>query len=176
MGNIFGKPQTFYVSYDWDNPSEPYIDTDPSSCSSSSSCSCSSSNSCPCPCPCPCSCSDDSLAPNNRPHLFMSLLCCPWYGNTLVVDESSEDEDEDEDSGWDGAVVGIRIRDHWALAFRSGVDVYQLPRRINGFRTRVPRQCRRTCGRRRVVYIIGDDSSSSEEDASEVTAEVVLVN
>ncbi|KAI2634746.1 hypothetical protein GGS26DRAFT_589665 [Hypomontagnella submonticulosa] len=90
---------------------------------------------------------------------FFSDLCCgaEW-----------------EDSGWGGAVVGIAKRrgcqnqDHWALAFRPGTDLSQLPRRIDGFRTHIPRRCRRECGRvRRRVYVYAVEGSSDEDSSAE---------
>ncbi|KAI0384509.1 hypothetical protein F5Y04DRAFT_277885 [Hypomontagnella monticulosa] len=88
---------------------------------------------------------------------FFSDLCCgaEW-----------------EDSGWGGSIVGIARRrgcknqDHWALAFSPGTDLSQLPKRIEGFRTHIPRRCRRECGRaRRRIYIYAVEDTSDDSDA-----------
>ncbi|XXH05742.1 hypothetical protein Hte_012178 [Hypoxylon texense] len=154
MGNILGTPQTFYISYDWhDSSDSSYVDPNYTS-----------------------STTDESCAPYGWQQFFSGLLCCPWCGGTLDYREVKQPE---EDLGWDGAIVGIvrrrgcRIRDHWALAFRPGLDISQLPRRIDGFRTRIPSQCRRTCGPRRVYVIRGDSSS---DDDSSVATEIVFVS
>ncbi|KAI4868062.1 hypothetical protein F4820DRAFT_445417 [Hypoxylon rubiginosum] len=154
MGNILGTPQTFYISYDWhDSSDSSYIDSDYVS-----------------------STSEESCAPYSWQQFVSDLLCCPWCGGTL--DYKAEEE---EDFGWDGAIVGVvrrrgcRIRDHWALAFRPGFDVSQLPRRIDGFRTRIPSRCRRTCRPQR-VYVIGGESSSDDDDDSSVATEIIFVD
>ncbi|KAI1472349.1 uncharacterized protein F4812DRAFT_454166 [Daldinia caldariorum] len=54
--------------------------------------------------------------------------------------------------GWGGKVVGIQRkkgcinRDHWALKFQPGIDTSQLPRRVKGFRTKIPSRCKKNCG------------------------------
>ncbi|KAI1378942.1 hypothetical protein F4677DRAFT_465232 [Hypoxylon crocopeplum] len=89
------------------------------------------------------------------------LLCCPWYPSPL-------DEEYDEDSYWDGAIYGVvrrkacKDRDHWALAIRHDIDVSQLPRRIDGYRTRIPSRCERKCGNRQRFCASGDKSSKGQ--------------
>ncbi|KAI1766121.1 hypothetical protein GGR53DRAFT_464689 [Hypoxylon sp. FL1150] len=156
MGNILGNPQTFYVSYDCDNPSE----CNPSSLTSD----------------------EQILAPYAWPRFFSELMCCPWCENNLACegyewDGENENEVVGEDWGWAGTVIGIarrrgcRNRDHWTLVFRSGVDVSQLPKRINGLRTQVPRHCGRSCGGgRRMVYVMGECISSDGDADGKYTS------
>ncbi|KAI0838028.1 hypothetical protein F5Y06DRAFT_304092 [Hypoxylon sp. FL0890] len=109
---------------------------------------------------------DESYAPYGWGQFLSDMFCCPWFGRS----PGTQSEDS---SGWNGAVIGIQIRDHWALAFRSGIDVSQLPRRISGFRTRIPSRCRRICTRRQRVYVFADSSSDS---GSSVATDIIIVN
>ncbi|KAI1392155.1 uncharacterized protein F4822DRAFT_441228 [Hypoxylon trugodes] len=84
---------------------------------------------------------DESYAPYGWPQALRDIFC----GIPLSR------EDRRGSSRWDGAIVGLirrpdcTTRDHWALKFRSDVDVSSLPRRIRGFRTRIPSRCERIC-------------------------------
>ncbi|KAI0848158.1 hypothetical protein F5Y00DRAFT_262793 [Daldinia vernicosa] len=67
-------------------------------------------------------------------------------------DISDGSQERDLSGGWGGNVVGVKrrkgciTRDHWALKFRPGIDASQLPRRIKGFRTKIPSRCKENCG------------------------------
>ncbi|KAI2466484.1 hypothetical protein F4781DRAFT_434358 [Annulohypoxylon bovei var. microspora] len=150
MGNILGKPRVFYLAYDYEyypssSSSEWYYYGDEYA-------------------------GDEQ---SYEPYGWADLCCYPWFEGA-----SAEEEDEEEETSWGGAVVGIVRRkgcttpDHWALAFRSDIDVTQLPRRINGFRTRIPSRCKRTCSYWQPVFIFAE-GSSSDDSSLEATDFVV---
>ncbi|KAI1101509.1 hypothetical protein F4804DRAFT_9582 [Jackrogersella minutella] len=148
MGNIFGKPQIFFVSYEPSPSSSPYSYGDSDDYTSD----------------------DGSYAPYGWGQFASDLCCCPWFGGY---------PGQEPDDSWNGAIVGIvrrkgcKNQDHWALAFRPDVDVSQLPRRLNGFRTHVPTRCRRTCPYRRRVYIVTNMSSSYDDSSMVADQDVV---
>ncbi|KAI2604911.1 uncharacterized protein GGS25DRAFT_524406 [Hypoxylon fragiforme] len=130
MGNILGKQRVFYISYD------------PSSSSSSPSSSSSTTSS-----------EEEDDDDGEGVEVYYTSYGWPqdmfWFPHQGNYGQWGW--------GWEGAVVGVARRkgctnrDHWALAFRSNVDVSRLhlPRRINGVRTQIPNRCRETCGRHR---------------------------
>ncbi|KAI1417215.1 hypothetical protein F5Y13DRAFT_185286 [Hypoxylon sp. FL1857] len=149
MGNIFGRPHVIYVTYEYyPRAANNHVDSDDSTSD------------------------DESYAPYGWGQFFLDLFCCPWFGGF----SGTQREDP---GGWNGAIIGIvrrkgcQIRDHWALAFRSGIDISQLPRRISGFRTRIPSRCRRICTRRQRIYVVRDSSS---DGGSSVATDVIVVN
>ncbi|KAI2619658.1 hypothetical protein GGR54DRAFT_123311 [Hypoxylon sp. NC1633] len=93
-------------------------------------------------------------------YLFMGpgehdMPCCPWC-------EGPFEYADDQESWLDWATLGIfkrrgcNNRNHWTLAFRSSIDIHQLPRSISGIRTRNSSPCGRTCGgrgRRRELHL-----------------------
>ncbi|KAI1403182.1 hypothetical protein F4819DRAFT_484804 [Hypoxylon fuscum] len=147
MGNILGRPQIFYISYA--TPPPAYSESDELGDDYSSTYDSY----------------DDSYAPYGWAQFIPDLCCYPW----------TSDYEGYDDSAWDGAVVGVvrrkgcRNRNHWALAFRAGIDISQLPHRIRGFRTRIPSRCKRTCGDWRRVYVLTEISSSDDDSSSQAT-------
>ncbi|KAI0883981.1 uncharacterized protein GGS22DRAFT_28349 [Annulohypoxylon maeteangense] len=153
MGNILGKPQVIYITYGYDyspnsSSSQHYRYGDGY---------------------------EYEYKGGEQLYNCYDWDCCPWCGLYPV-------EQESQGIDWEGAVIGIvrrkgcTNRNHWALAFRSDIDVSQLPRRIKGYRTRIPSRCKRTCSDWQPVYIfLEQDSSHSsgslEEAASFVAAE-----
>ncbi|KAI0172451.1 hypothetical protein GGR52DRAFT_572286 [Hypoxylon sp. FL1284] len=116
MGNVCGSRRVFYIGCGWGRPGGDGSSSDNTTASNSTS-------------------SGESGEPYGWPQLLAEMFC----GCGASGDDSS------------AVVVGMRrrkgcrIRDHWALAFRPGVDVAQLPPRIAGYRTRIPERCRRRC-------------------------------
>ncbi|KAI1206691.1 uncharacterized protein F4807DRAFT_463380 [Annulohypoxylon truncatum] len=151
MGNVLGKPQVLYITYDNKkcSPSSSYpqyyyyyyyYDDD----------------------------YEYEFASDEAVYDSYDYDCCPWCGLYPV-----EQEYEAEEPSWEGAVIGIvrrkscTDRNHWALAFRSDIDVSQLPRRINGYRTRIPSRCKRTCSYWQPVYIFTEQESPNDSGSLE---------
>ncbi|KAI1141062.1 hypothetical protein F5Y05DRAFT_410914 [Hypoxylon sp. FL0543] len=160
MGNIFGRPRVVYVTYEryYPRPANNAEEEDDDEDDSTSD--------------------DASYAPYGWGKFLSDMCCCPWFGGSSGTRRRGS-------QGWNGAVIGIvrrrgcqkaaympipqahnynptqQVRDHWALAFKSSVDVSKLPRRMSGFRTRIPSRCRRTCARPQRVYVLAGSPSSS---------------
>ncbi|KAI0894088.1 hypothetical protein F4806DRAFT_130233 [Annulohypoxylon nitens] len=151
MGNVLGKPQVLYITTDYKSPSNSsyslyyYYDND----------------------------YEYEYLDNREIYDYYNSYdyydCCPWCG-LIPADQVYEVPD------WEDAVIGVvrrkgcTNRDHWALAFRSDIDVSQLPRRINGYRTRIPSRCQNTCSYWQPVYIFVEQESSDGSSSLEVDA------
>ncbi|KAI2781340.1 hypothetical protein F4815DRAFT_444518 [Daldinia loculata] len=117
MGNILGSQRVFYVGYEYTR--SPVHDSSDDT-------------------------SDDVVyAPYGWRQFFRELFGYP---------QNDGSQERDSSGGWRGNVVGVKrrkgcvTRDHWALKFRPGIDTTQLPRRIKGFRTKIPSRCKENCG------------------------------
>ncbi|KAI1089512.1 hypothetical protein F5B19DRAFT_495324 [Rostrohypoxylon terebratum] len=154
MGNVLGKPQVLHITYDSKSPSSDSSSIQPYYY--------------------------DSDNDYEYEYLDNKEFCdyynsydyydrCPWCG-LIPADQVYEVPD------WEDAVVGVvrrkgcTNRDHWALAFRSDIDVSQLPRRINGYRTRIPSRCKNMCSYWQPVYIFAEQESSDSGSSLEVEA------
>ncbi|KAI1803774.1 hypothetical protein F4811DRAFT_553561 [Daldinia bambusicola] len=126
MGNILGSQRVFYVGYEYYRGSAHDSSSDDADDNSTS---------------------DDVVYAQYGWREFLRELLLGPRGSS-----ESRDESWGSRGGWGGKIVGIQrkkgciTRDHWALKFRSGIDTSQLPRRVKGFRTKIPSRCKKNCG------------------------------
>ncbi|KAI8957108.1 hypothetical protein F5Y11DRAFT_352910 [Daldinia sp. FL1419] len=122
MGNILSSCHVFYVGYEFSRVSAHGSSNDTGDDTGD----------------------DKARAPYGSRRVFPELCRCP---------QGDGSQDRERWGGWGGKVVGIQRRkgcktsDHWALNLRPDIDVLRLPRRIKGFRTKIPGRCKKTCGK-----------------------------